>query len=61
MPVIALGLGWLLLAEQVTLRTLDGVAVILVGVALIVWSNSRTRRTVETEPEPPVEFEELAA
>jgi len=35
-PVIALGLGRLLLAEQVTPRTLGGLAVILTGVAMMV-------------------------
>ncbi|MBJ7602595.1 MAG: EamA family transporter [Candidatus Dormibacteraeota bacterium] len=41
-PVVALALGWLLLGQQVTLRTLAGVAVILVGVGLIVWSAKGT-------------------
>jgi drug/metabolite transporter (DMT)-like permease len=59
-PVIALGLGWLLLAEQVTPRTVGGVGVILAGVALMVWSNRRTKRAVEAEPRPN-ELEELAA
>ena len=59
-PVIALALGWLLLAERITPRTLGGVAVILVGVAAMVWS-ARPRQAAETELEPTVEFEELAA
>ncbi len=37
-PVVALGLGWLLLSEPVTPRTLAAMAVILAGVGLIVWS-----------------------
>lgn len=41
-PVVALTLGWLLLGQQVTPRTLAGVAVILVGVGLIVWSAKGT-------------------
>jgi drug/metabolite transporter (DMT)-like permease len=54
-PVIALALGWLLLGEQVTPRTLAGVAVILGGVALIVWgSASRTRSAAKAESEPTV-------
>jgi drug/metabolite transporter (DMT)-like permease len=54
-PVIALTLGWLLLGEQVTPRTLAGVAVILGGVALIVWgSASRTRSAAKAESEPTV-------
>ncbi len=57
-PVIALGLGWLLLAEQITPRTLGGVAVILVGVVLIVWSSSAARRAAEADPEAPVELED---
>jgi drug/metabolite transporter (DMT)-like permease len=57
-PVIALGLGWLLLAEQVTPRTLGGVAVIMTGVAVVVWSASRNRSAAGVEPEPPVELED---
>jgi len=49
-PVIALGLGWLLLAEPVTPRTVGGVGVILAGVALVVWSNRRIHRAAEPAP-----------
>jgi len=42
-PAIALGLGALLLREQITPRMLAGVAVILVGVVLIVLSGGRKR------------------
>ena len=59
--MIALGLGWLLLAEQATPRTVGGVRVILAGVALMVWSNRRTDRAAEAEPQPAVEREEPAA
>ena len=60
-PVVALALGWLVLVGQVTPRTLEGVAVILLGVILIVWSDGRTQRATEAEPEPSVECEDLAA
>jgi drug/metabolite transporter (DMT)-like permease len=60
-PVIALGLGWLILGEQVSLRTGAGVAMILVGVALIVWSNRQPRPVAEKAPEVAVELEALAA
>ncbi len=40
-PVVALTLGWLLLGEQVTARTLAGVGVILAGVAMIVMNARR--------------------
>ena len=50
-PVVALVLGWLLLGEQVTGRTLVAVAVILAGVVLIVWSARRPTESV-SEPEP---------
>ncbi len=55
-PVVALALGWLLLAEQVTPRTLAGVVVILVGVSLIVRTASRPRPALAAEPEPPVQL-----
>jgi drug/metabolite transporter (DMT)-like permease len=48
-PVVALVLGWLLLGEQVTGRTLIAVAVILAGVALIVLSARRPERSREEE------------
>ncbi|MDQ6774177.1 MAG: EamA family transporter [Candidatus Dormibacteraeota bacterium] len=41
-PVVALLLGWLLLGEAVSLRTVLGALVTLVGVALIVLSAGRT-------------------
>jgi drug/metabolite transporter (DMT)-like permease len=46
-PVIALVLGSLLLAERVTPRMAGGVAVILAGVALMVWSSRASREPVE--------------
>jgi drug/metabolite transporter (DMT)-like permease len=51
-PVVALVLGWLLLAERVTGRTLIAVVVILGGVALIVWSARRAEPARVEEPEP---------
>jgi drug/metabolite transporter (DMT)-like permease len=41
-PVVALLLGWVLLGEPITLRTLVACAIILSGVALIVLDRSRT-------------------
>jgi drug/metabolite transporter (DMT)-like permease len=60
-PVIALGLGWIILGERVSLRTVAGVTVILLGVALIVWSNRQPRPAAAKEPEPAAELEALAA
>ena len=60
-PVIALGLGWLLLAEPVTPRTVGGVGVILAGVALVVWSNRRTHRATGLEPRVTADIRERAA
>ena len=60
-PVIALGLGWLLLAEPVTPRTVGGVGVLLTGVALVVWSNRRTHRTAEAESRVAADLGERAA
>jgi hypothetical protein len=56
-----LGLGWLILWAQVSLRTGGGVAVILVGVALIVWSNRQPRPVAENATEVAVELKTLAA
>jgi drug/metabolite transporter (DMT)-like permease len=56
-PVIALGLGWLLLAEPVTPRTVGGVGVILAGVAVVVRSN----RGAEAEPRVAAGIGERAA
>lgn len=44
--------GWLTLGDQVTLRTVAAVAVILVGVVLIVWSSRQSPPAAETKPEP---------
>ena len=60
-PVIALGLGWLLLAEPVTPRTVGGVGVILAGVALVVWKNRRIHRTAEAESRVAADLGERAA
>ena len=46
-PVVAVFLGWLILDEPVTLRTIVAAAVIVVAVALIVSSGGTAR-----EPEP---------
>jgi drug/metabolite transporter (DMT)-like permease len=60
-PVIALGLGWLLLAEPVTPRTVGGVGVILAGVAVVVRSNRRIHRAAEAEPRVAAGIGERAA
>jgi drug/metabolite transporter (DMT)-like permease len=51
-PVVAVFLGWWLLSEPVTLRTLGAAAVILVGVALIVTARALPRSTPEGDGEP---------
>lgn len=60
-PLIALGLGWLLLAEPVTARTVGGVGLILAGVALVVWSNRGIHRAAEAEPRLAADIAERAA
>jgi drug/metabolite transporter (DMT)-like permease len=50
-PVVAVFLGWLILSEPVTPRTLLAGLVILVAVAMIVWARSAASRPAE-EPEP---------
>ena len=60
-PVIALTLSWLLLGETVTARTLAGVAVILAGVVLIVWSSRRIPPEARAKLESPTDSERTAA
>lgn len=64
-PVVAVVLGWLILSEPVTPRTLVAGLVILVGVALIVTARSpKEEETEEGEPAagtPPVEEERVSA
>ncbi|MGQ0539269.1 MAG: EamA family transporter [Gemmatimonadaceae bacterium] len=53
-PVIAALIGWLLLGEALTARTVAAFAVILVAVALIVSGNAaRARRSSETAVDEP--------
>jgi drug/metabolite transporter (DMT)-like permease len=40
-PVVAMGMGWLFLGEELTLRTLAAAAVVLLGVALITVGTTR--------------------
>ena len=49
-PVVAVFLGWLVLAEPLTPRTIVASVVIIAAVALIV--TARTRPTVATTPQP---------
>jgi len=52
-PVVAIYVGWLVLAEPVTPRTLLAAAVIIAGVALITQARSRRSRELEaTQPGP---------
>ena len=60
-PVIALSLGWLLLAEQVTPRTLEGVGVILAGVALMAWSSRGVGGGVRAKRKAPAERQDTEA
>ncbi|MDT8305164.1 MAG: EamA family transporter [Anaerolineae bacterium] len=43
-PVVAVFLGWLLIGEEVTLRTLAGAAIIVIAVALISLTRAPRRR-----------------
>jgi drug/metabolite transporter (DMT)-like permease len=63
-PIVAVVLGWLILAEPVTLRTLVAGLVILVGVALIVSARSPKEDAEEGQPAagtPPLEEERVTA
>lgn len=51
-PLVALVLGWLVLHEAVTQQTLVGVAVILIGVALMVFSARRAPAKVDIGKQP---------
>jgi drug/metabolite transporter (DMT)-like permease len=63
-PIVAVVLGWLILSEPVTIRTLVAGLVILVGVALIVSARSLKEDVDEGQPAagaPPVEEERVSA
>lgn len=60
-PVVAVFLGWLLLAEPVTLRTIVAAAVIVAAVALIVTARGRAARTPVPVAAPPATEPVLAA
>ena len=62
-PIVAVFLGWLFLAEEITAATFLAGAVIVVAVALIVSVRSRKQDEVEGEPAagPPAEAEEELA
>jgi hypothetical protein len=47
-PIVAVFLGWLILGEPITARTLFAAAVIIAGVVLITLS----RRPPASQPEP---------
>jgi drug/metabolite transporter (DMT)-like permease len=51
-PIVAVLLGWLILGEPVTAKTLIAAAVIIAGVALITTAQSRPR---QPQPEPVAE------
>lgn len=51
-PVVAVFLGWLILSEPITPRTLIAGAVIVVGVALIVTARAATPATAEPTATP---------
>ncbi len=50
-PIVAVFLGWLILSEPVTLKTLGASAVIVAGVALITLAQHRPKEQAE-KPEP---------
>jgi drug/metabolite transporter (DMT)-like permease len=49
-PVVAVFLGWLILSEPVTVKTLAAAAVIVAGVALITSAQSRPRQQQKEQP-----------
>jgi drug/metabolite transporter (DMT)-like permease len=57
-PVVAVVLGWLVLAEPLTPRTLVAGAVIVFAVALIITARSRMR---QPEPSPAIATDDTAA
>ncbi len=63
-PVVAVFLGWLILDETITLRTVVAGAIILVAVAIIISAGSATRREepvrVDVEDEEPQPLPEPA-
>src|SRR5690606_6549290 len=59
-PVVAVFLGWLLLDEALTGRTLAGAAIIVVAVALITLARGRRRRTLPAGDERPKPVAEVA-
>jgi drug/metabolite transporter (DMT)-like permease len=50
-PVVAVFLGWAILEERITLRTLVAGAVVVAAVAVIVTAQSRRAEPVPVEPE----------
>ncbi len=60
-PVIAVGLGVLLLGETVGVNVLIGGAVIVLAVAVVVTAEGRQRRAVAAPPPAPVEEPSRAA
>ena len=59
-PVVAVFLGWALLHEPITLRTLMAGAVIIVGVALIVTARATAPEGSPADAPPPPEEPEAA-
>jgi drug/metabolite transporter (DMT)-like permease len=56
-PVIAVFLGWAILAESITTATLAGAAVIVASVAFIVRRESAAQSAPPVEPEPEAEHD----
>lgn len=51
-PIVAVFLGWLILSEPVTAKTLAAAAVIVAGVALITMAQHRPKQQPEEPPKP---------
>jgi drug/metabolite transporter (DMT)-like permease len=51
-PVVAVILGWIVLSEPLTPRTIVAAVVIVAAVALIVTGRGRTQPVADPEPEP---------
>ena len=59
-PIVAVFLGWLILSEPVTAKTLAAAAIIIAGVALITMAQSRPQHRQKSQAKPVEESEKSA-
>ncbi len=60
-PIVAVFLGWLILSEPVTAKTLAAAAVIVAGVALITTAQNRPQHRQKSQPKPADPCKEVPA